>query len=419
LKNIIEKIKGSDGIIWCFPVYTTLILAQLKRFIELLFEKGRDNLKDKYAISLSTSMKFFDITAHNYIQAISEDLGMKFEGFYSAQSYDFLDFNQRKKWYFFLEHFLKITENKELITQRYFLYQNHKLVYSPEDIPEDRKLDNPGKKIIVITDNTDEESNIFKMINRFMNSFKNSIFLYDLNDIDIKGGCLGCLRCGLDNKCIYNDEFIEFFQKVKNADILVYAGTLKDRFLSSRWKLYFDRSFFNGHTPSMEGSQLCYLISGPLKNNENVRQWMRAIADLGFANLIDIVTDEYDSSEIIDNFITNMARKALKFAKTSYIPPSTFYKVGGYKIFRDMLYGLPGAIFRRDFEFFSERKMFDFPTKDLKGRLYRKLLSFLLKSKHIRDKFKPEINSNIIHPFNQKLEELDYEAERIRISKNL
>ncbi|MEI6179819.1 MAG: hypothetical protein WCP31_03625 [Chloroflexales bacterium] len=33
------------------------------------------------------------------------------------------------------------------------------------------------------------------------------------------------------------------------ADVLVYAGQMVDRYLSARWKMFFDRIFFNTRTP--------------------------------------------------------------------------------------------------------------------------------------------------------------------------
>ncbi|TXT54173.1 MAG: hypothetical protein BAJALOKI1v1_2210006 [Promethearchaeota archaeon] len=106
LSQIFNELREADGILYSFPIYTPLIPAQLKKFIEILFEKDLTDLKDKYAASLSTSMKFYDIAAHNYIHAISEQLNMNFVGFFSVGTYDFLNFEERKKWYLFMEDFI-------------------------------------------------------------------------------------------------------------------------------------------------------------------------------------------------------------------------------------------------------------------------------------------------------------------------
>ncbi|MBA7589669.1 hypothetical protein ES708_31758 [subsurface metagenome] len=68
-----------------------LVCSQYKRFIELIFEKEAESFfKDKYVISLSTSIHFYDHTAQNYIRAICDDLGMKFFGYFAADSWDLL-----------------------------------------------------------------------------------------------------------------------------------------------------------------------------------------------------------------------------------------------------------------------------------------------------------------------------------------
>jgi multimeric flavodoxin WrbA len=37
---IIEEIRGSDGVLWAFPLYILLVSSQYKRFIELIGERG-------------------------------------------------------------------------------------------------------------------------------------------------------------------------------------------------------------------------------------------------------------------------------------------------------------------------------------------------------------------------------------------
>jgi hypothetical protein len=64
-----------------FPLYFLLVPSNYKRFIELIWERGAEAaFKGKYAASLSTSIHFYDHIVHNYINAISEDLDMKFAG---------------------------------------------------------------------------------------------------------------------------------------------------------------------------------------------------------------------------------------------------------------------------------------------------------------------------------------------------
>ena len=94
----LDSIRSADLVLWAFPLYYLLVCAQYKRFIELIFErKAQDAFAGKYAASLSTSIHFFDQTAHAYIHAISDDLGMKYLGFYSAEMRDLLQEEERKR----------------------------------------------------------------------------------------------------------------------------------------------------------------------------------------------------------------------------------------------------------------------------------------------------------------------------------
>jgi NAD(P)H-dependent FMN reductase len=83
-QEIINEIESSDGVLWAFPLYYCLVHSNYKRFIELIFErKVTDAFKDKYTAAISTSIHFYDHTAHNYINAICDDLNMKYVDFFS------------------------------------------------------------------------------------------------------------------------------------------------------------------------------------------------------------------------------------------------------------------------------------------------------------------------------------------------
>jgi hypothetical protein len=314
-----------------------------------------------------------------------------------------------------MEYFFNTIASKKAISRRFAPIKSRRFEYMPKTVTNDMKIDNLGKKIIILTDYTDKESNAARMVNRFKDSFKEGVEIYNFHDIDIKGGCLGCCKCGLDNQCVYKDGFSEFFQKNKNTDILVCSGAMTDRFLSSKWKQYLDRCFHNGHIPGTEGTQMCFLISGELSQNENLWQWISAIAELGFGNLVDIVTDEFGESEEIDELIYNMAKQSIDFSKKGYVRPPTFLHVGGYKILRDMIFGLPGALFRMDYKFFKKRKMFDFPTRKWGERMMRGLLGTLFKSKKVRNKFKPKFKEVLVYPSSRKLKEIDFKLEKDKL----
>ena len=109
--EIMESINESDGIIWIYPVYIMLIPSQLKRFIELIFErKGEKNFKNKYATSISTSERFYDHTAHNFIHGISEDLNLRYYKGFSARMFDLMENENRQNLLKFIESYFKQCE---------------------------------------------------------------------------------------------------------------------------------------------------------------------------------------------------------------------------------------------------------------------------------------------------------------------
>jgi len=273
-QEILDEVKGSDGVLWASPVYFFLVPSNYKRFIELIFERNVESVfADKYTACLTTSIHFFDHTAHNYIHAICDDLKMKFVGSFSADMGDLGKEVERERLGLFAGNFFEIIENKTPTSKRYMPVIQRDFDYLPGEARE--VVDAAGKKVVVVTDAQDHQLNLSRMVERFKDSFSGEIEVINLRALDIKGSCLGCIQCGYDNQCVYQDkdEYIDFYNtKLKPADILIIAGTIQDRYLSSRWKMFFDRSFFNGHAPSLMGKQMGFIISGSLSQVPNLRQ---------------------------------------------------------------------------------------------------------------------------------------------------
>ena len=102
--EVIDAVKKADAVLWAFPLYFLLVCSQYKRFIELIFERKQEAaFAGKYTASLSTSVHFFDHTAHNYIHAICDDLQMRYAGAYSAAMYDLMKKSERARWLAFAE----------------------------------------------------------------------------------------------------------------------------------------------------------------------------------------------------------------------------------------------------------------------------------------------------------------------------
>ena len=64
--------------------------------------------------------------------------------------------------------------------------------------------------------------------------------------------------------------------------------------MGSRFKMYDDRQFCNGHRTVTMGKPVGYLVDGPLREEPNLKQLMEARAQVGGNYLTRIATDEND-----------------------------------------------------------------------------------------------------------------------------
>lgn len=380
--GVIDGVKEADGILWAFPLYYFLVSAQYKRFIELIWERNvKHAFKDKYTAAISTSIHFFDHTAHNYIHAICDDLGMRFLGSYSADMYDLMKESEQTRLLLFSRIFLKGIEKGIATAREYPPTKISLFRYEPQG-NSPPVVDQGNKEVLILSDCASDDTNLSGMIEKLKRSFVRAPKVANLSDIDIKGGCLGCIRCGYDNTCIYEgkDEFINFFREtVQKAQIIVLAGAIRDRYLSSRWKMFFDRSFFNNHTPYLVDKQIAFLISGPLNHIPNLRQILEAYTEAQKGNMAGIVTDELANSSGIDKLLDDLAYRLIDYAAMNYIKPTTFLGVGGKKIFRDEIYGHLRFPFQADHSYYTKTGAYDFPQKDFKTRLTSAFLILLTK----------------------------------------
>ena len=368
--EILNKIKDSDGVIWATPVYHMLIPSQYKRFIEMIFERGKkEYFKDKPTTILTTSIHFYDHTCHNYMHAICDDLEMKYIGYYSADMYDLMEEEERTRLMKYAENFFNSISDNYRTTRAYFPIFTEEFNYKPGEVTE--KIETNAKKIRILMDINESNSNLSKMVNQFINYCNGEVELLVMSDFDIKGGCLGCINCGLDNICVYQDkdEFYNLCQRIKDSDIIIFAGKIVDRYLSSQWKQYHDRSFYRNHVPMYSGRQIGYIVSGPLIQIPNLRQILRSYPDMEKANLVDIVTDESGDSEYIDNALYNLAKGVVSCADQDFIKPQTFLGVGGNKIFRDDVYSRLRIAFKADYEYYKKHKHFNFPKLSWKYKM--------------------------------------------------
>jgi len=406
--EIIAEVRSAEGILWAFPLYFFLVPSQYKRFIELVFEKGAlDAFRDKYAAVLTTSIHFFDHTAHNYMHAVSDDLGMRFAGSFSAEMDDLLDADKRRMLELFAGNFFNAIEKKQPVVPSYAPLKVRDFRYDPGNAITQCNLEN--RKMLLLTDYTDASSNLARMITRFKQSISGEVHEVNLRDLDMKGGCLGCIQCSFDNKCTYDgkDGYREFYDTyMRSADIIVMALTVVDRYFSSVFKRFLDRSFFNNHIPILIGKQFGYIISGPYSQISDLRDMFKMSVEFSRSNISGTVTDEFGDSAMIDSLLTDLAGRLVRDSLNGYTPPPTYLSVGGAKIFRDEIYGKMRSVFQADHEYYLKHRLYNFPQKNYKIRMLNAVLFPLLGITFIRKEFKKKINEGMIRPYQKVLKGL-------------
>ena len=416
----IKNIENADALIWSFPVYTMWVPSQLKQFIELLFERNATKiLEGKLATSISSSANFYDHTAHDYIHGISVDLGLKYVKGYSPEMREILSEKGRANFIGFANDFfwkVGINDNLEDRTLP-------KINSNPSDLSKivlPKNIEKTGnKKIVIISDANPTDYNLLKMLDLFERQVSHKVEIIELNKIEIKGGCIGCLKCGSDGACFYKDEYAESFEIVKNADVVVYAGALKDRYYSARFKKFIDRYFSNGHRHILNASLLGHIVSGPLNQLLPMKETLEAHIEVAHCQRLGIISDEHSDPNVTLKNISNM----VKFLEHSvenkqWVSPQTFLGVGGGKIFRDLVYynrGVMGA----DYSFYKENNLLDFPNTNLRNRLTGKFLLLMGKIPAMEKDMKTNMNTHRIKPYKEVLDKEDVQNKSVEINDDL
>ncbi len=397
-----EMLKTADAVIFSYPVYTFIAPSQLHRFIELLKADGVD-ISGKFATQITTSKHFYDITAHKYIEDNCYDLGLKYVKGLSADMDDLLTDDGRETAEKFFAHFLWSIENN--------LYESPVKkdgAYSQKLATLAENGEKSKKDIVIITDNTDENSSLARMIDRFRAKLPYESRIVNISEYPFSGGCLGCFNCAVSAKCVYKDGFDEFLRNnIQKADSIVYAFTVKDHSMGSRFKMYDDRNFCNGHRTVTVGMPVGYLVSGELSAEENLRTIIEARAEVGHNFLAGIATDERDPDGEIDALVLQ-----LDYAlKNKYVLTQNFYGIGGMKIFRDLIYLMQGMM-RADHKFYKRGGYYkDFPQRK-KGMIIKMyLVGALLSNEKILKKMGNKMNEGMIAPYKDMFAKMDKKSK--------
>ena len=394
-KSAVEK---ADMLLFSYPVYTFIAPCQLHRFIELM-KDHKVAVRGKLATQITTSKHFYDTTAHRYIQDNAQEMGIHFLRGLSADMEDLTTEKGRTEAENWWKHLLWSAE------KGYFepcFPADTATPSVPVTVPEE---DFDGKKgdVVIIADLLPEDNQLADMISRFRSKLPYATRVVNIREYPFNGGCLGCFRCAVSGKCVHKDGFDDFLRnQIQTADSMIYAFTIRDHSMGSRFKMYDDRQFCNGHRTVTIGMPVGYLISGHLSREENLRTIIEGRAQVGSNILAGIATDEWDTDAAIDRLADSLAY-ALENKNTT---PQNFYGVGGMKIFRDLIYQMRGFM-RADHKFFKSHGQYDFPQKKWAQSLAMYLVGAMIANPKLHNKIGSQMTEGMLMPYKKVLEDMD------------
>lgn len=398
-----QLMESADAVLFSYPVYTFLAPSQLHRFIALAKENGVC-LQGKYATQISTSKHFYDVTAHKYIEENALDLGMGYIRGLSADMEDLLTEKGQKEAEQFFERFLWAVK-EDICVRKTEPPKEYKFVETtvPQAVNEQPFA---NKDIVILTDNTDASSNLSRMITRLRMRLPFESRIVNIAEYPLAGGCLGCFRCAVSEKCVYKDGFDSFLREnIQKADAIVYAFTVSDHSMGARFKMYDDRNFCNGHRTVTVGMPIGYLVSGPYSAEHNLATVIEARSETGGNFLAGVATDEENPDLQVDQLA-----KSLTFAlETGHTAPRNFWGVGGMKIFRDLIYQMRGMM-QADHKFYKKQGIYDFPQKKQLTSLKMYLVGMLLSNEKILAKMGNKMNEGMLAPYAKLFARMDKDS---------
>ena len=394
MSRAVEMITSAEVIIFSYPVYTFIAPSQLHRFVELLKEQNLD-LSDKFATQITTSKHFYDVTAHNYIEDNCHDLGFKVIKGLSADMEDLTTEKGQQDAKYFFEFVIHSVENnifepkKEVVKKEIKEYLPSVLSVAKEE----------GKNIVIVTDLSEDDTNLSNMIADFTAAIKHSVRVINIREFNFMGGCLGCFDCAGSGKCVYKDNFDVFLrEEIQTADAIVIAFTIKDHSMGYRFKMYDDRQFCNGHRTVTEGMPFAYIINGDYESEHNLKTIVEARAEVGGNYLAGVGND-------LNSILTTV--KKLEYAmENKFVKPRNFYGVGGMKIFRDLIWVMRG-IMKADHKFYKKHGVYDFPQKQRGKMILMCLLGAMVRNPKIKAKMGNKFNEGMVAPYKKVLKKID------------
>lgn len=375
----LQRITDAELIIFCYPVYTFLVPAQLHRFIELLKQTGID-LSGHTATQLLTSRHFFDTTAMRFVEDNAHDMGLRMLDAFSADMED-------------------LTREKGQLQARQWW---HMLMWQLEGC---RPAAAGNRRIAIVADLQEDDTELAQLVDRFRQALPYGSDLYNIREFPFTSGCICCFKCSKEGQCSMPDGFDHWLREEiqEKHDSIVYAFRIQDHSMGSRFKMFDDRQFCNGHRTVTENMPMAYIAAGDLSREPNLKTVIEARSDMGGNYLAGIVSAEEE--------IEGTVRRLSWALEEQYTRPRTFFGVGGSKIFRDLIWQMRGLM-RADHRFFKEHGLYDFPQKLWLQSLFTYLIGFMMSNQKVRKKMGNKINEGMVSGYQKVIDAAEPEEEK-------
>jgi hypothetical protein len=158
----------------------------------------------------------------------------------------------------------------------------------------------------------------------------------------------------------------------------------------------------------LEGKQVAYIVSGPLRRHRNLREILEAYPEIEKAHTVGFVTDEYETSDMITARLQELAHDMAWSLEKDYLPPQSFLGMGGHLLLRDKIFGEIRFPFVADHKYYRKHGLYDFPHKDIKKRAAASLMSLLCKLPGPRRKIQENMVSYMVQPLRTHVENGDW-----------
>jgi multimeric flavodoxin WrbA len=150
------------------------------------------------------------------------------------------------------------------------------------------------KKVLIISTSLRKNSNsqvLAKEFEKGADDAGNKVEFISLTDKKI-GFCHGCLACQKTQKCVIKDDAVEIAEKLKNADVLVFATPIYYYEMSGQMKTLLDRC--NPLFPSEYSFRDVYLLATAADRDESamdgavkgLQGWITCFERAGLAGVV-------------------------------------------------------------------------------------------------------------------------------------